>query len=154
MIRAAGALSGLVGGLLVAGCASSGGPVAVDGMWAYAPEHMQVHPLTRHDADNNTLEVRIELLDNDDVSCRGIGTLEVVANRPNGGLPLVERISIDLDNPETNLATYDDVTRTYRVTVPLDNVEVLPDQVALKVTFTPRHRGPMTVTRRISMRSQ
>ena len=150
MIRTAGALCGL----LVAGCAGRGGPVAVDGMWAYAPEHMQVHPLTRHDVDNNALEVRVELLDNDDVSCRGIGTLEVVASRPNGGLPMVDRLLINLDDPDTNLATYDDVTRTYRVTVPLGSVETLPDQVALKVTFTPQHRGPMTVMQRISMRSK
>ena len=120
------------------GCGSPGSPgpgpatepteITAMTAWPYWPQRVRVHPLTRlvtgDPASPKVLEARIELLDPDGDTTKGVGalTLELRANE-DGGRP-VAGWSIALDDPEVNRLHYDQVTRTY-----LMRLELEPDAI-------------------------
>ncbi len=96
----------------------AGSAEAAAGSWPYVPRSIRVHPLTRRmpGAPVPTVEVHVECLDEEEETTRGIGMLEVelrYAGQRLGAGPL------DLGDREVNRATFDRVTRTYRVVVQL-----------------------------------
>jgi len=86
--------------------------------WAYAPNTIKVHPLTRMRVPDNKDEepfvvVHVAFLDGDGFSCRGVGELRVEVNS-NENRMLDEEL-IDLRDSETNRNRFDPVTRTYQL---------------------------------------
>ena len=84
--------------------------------WAYAPDSVVIHPLSRiraTETEHATIIVHISLHDGDGFACRGVGILNVKATTPNGEF-LGEEV-IDLQDAEMNRQYFDQVTRTYRV---------------------------------------
>jgi hypothetical protein len=96
--------------------------------WAYAPNSIKVHPLTRiripdatktetdaegPDKKEPIIVVHVEFLDGDGFSCRGVGELRVEVHAKKGGL-LGEAV-VDLRDPDVNRLRFDPVTRTYRI---------------------------------------
>ena len=114
--------------LFSVGCSSSPkqtGPNAVRGNWAYTPDTVEVHPLSRfttaEQQGKTAVVVHIEFKDGDDFVCRGTGTLSVTAATKNG--VVFDSKQIDLANTRVNYDTFDAVTRTYHVlfsSVPID----------------------------------
>ena len=106
--------------MFVSGCRSGpeqiGPRRATD--WAYAPHTIAVHALSRFNNSNSsegkqTIVVHVEFRDGDGFACRGMGLLSVVVTNRFG--IRVGSTSINLADPKTNRAYFDEVTRTYRV---------------------------------------
>jgi hypothetical protein len=101
----------------------SGGGPSTDG--ALRPVSVRIHPLTRFartDDGQTELVCHVELKDRFQQSVKGLGLLRFELYRPGdgsgqGGGEVQECIwSVDLSDPGTNAAAYDDlVTRTYTV---------------------------------------
>jgi len=103
--------------------------------WPFAPESIRVHPLSRikYGADG-TLQVqgRIEFLDRDGCSTRGIGMLKIIlAGSSNGGSHTESSWESDLNDLETNSQYYDEVTRTYLYGLSLENAGDVPLEPSL-----------------------
>ena len=106
--------------------------------WAYAPESMSIHPLSRFSSDNS-VTVHLSMLDGDGFACRGIGSLEVHLTSPSG--MLVKKITHQLDDPELNRTLFDKVTRTYRIPVELPPTELAYPKLTAKANFNQSHRS-------------
>ncbi len=115
------------------------GPSAVTS-WAYAPESISIHPLTRF-ANANRVIVHVSMLDGDGFECRGIGSLDIQLKN-NSGM-LVKKITHQLDDAELNRVLFDKVTRTYRIPIELPSDEMASPKLTVTSSFTQKERGPI-----------
>ncbi|HIB51401.1 MAG TPA: hypothetical protein EYO40_09080 [Phycisphaerales bacterium] len=84
--------------------------------WAYAPDSVVIHPLSRirvTETEHATIIVHISLHDGDGFACRGVGILNVKATTPSG--EFLGEEDINLQDAGINRQHFDQVTRTYRV---------------------------------------
>lgn len=103
--------------------------------WAYAPNSIAVHPLSRIriDEDNEASVIaHIVMLDGDGFACRGVGTLTIRITNTQG--ELVDEKTVDLSSQEVNRSCFDAVTRTYRL--PVSAIKPNTKEVRLRATFT------------------
>jgi len=103
--------------------------------WAYAPNTIAVHPLSRIRIDENGnpgVIAHIVMRDGDGFACRGVGMLNVRITNTRG--EFVSEKTINLQNPEVNRTCFDAVTRTYRI--PFSGVEPNTKEVLLQGIFT------------------
>lgn len=131
--------------LFCAGCSSTKqvGPIQA-GNWAYAPHHVEIHPLSRFRTPANPQEelmivVHVEFTDGDGFACRGIGKLSVTITGANGNH--VETTSVDLEDQDENRLRFDPVTRTYRIR--FNNVNADYARVTAQATFTAKGDKPI-----------
>lgn len=112
---------------------------------AFEPRRIRVHPLTRRidsaggppvasaatSADaGGDLEVRVECLDADEIETRTIGVLWLELQHEG------ERWTVgpvDLTRPDVNRATFETVTRTYRMSVTLTDAQRPPLGSTLRI---------------------
>ena len=94
--------------------------------WPYAPASIRVHPISRIKMDRESgtavVQARIELLDPDGFSTRGLGSLTLLlSGQSENGIMLMSQTEwkCDLNDLKTNRKYYDEVTRTYQVTLDL-----------------------------------
>jgi hypothetical protein len=90
--------------------------------WPYWPTELRVHPLTRlvQEANGATvLEARVELLDAEGHTTKGIGLLILEVRTDEEGT-VEERWERDLSDPTLNRLHYDEVTRTYLLRLAID----------------------------------
>ena len=113
------------------------GPRAVSD-WAYAPDSIKVHPLSRFTHDGK-LVVHATLLDGDGFACRGVGTLNITISTTS--ISQQNSNTIHLEDSEENRKYFDYVTRTYRI--PIKSVAAELDKVTVKVTFTGVKEEPL-----------
>ena len=113
---------------------------AASGQWPYAPASIRVHPISRIKYDRTTglavVQARIEFRDPDGFSTRGVGSLTISLTGPSDeGVMLISKTEwkCDLNDLELNRRYYDEVTRTYQVTL-----ELTPQ---IDVPFEPRLRA-------------
>ena len=111
--------------------------------WAYAPDSMSIHPLSRF-ANNNMVIVHLSMLDGDGFACRGIGSLEIHLTNPSG--LLVKKVTHQLDDPELNRTLFDKVTRTYRIPIELPSTEMAYPKLTAKANFNQSHRNSIKST--------
>jgi len=140
----------LISGLTACAGPKQVGPKPISNHWAYAPDTLKIHPLSRFNHDGE-LVVHASLLDGDGFACRGVGTLIVAVATPSNTNPVT--ITIQLEDPEVNRNYFDDVTRTYRI--PVADVAEDIDRVVVRTTFTGLQEEPIksdtyTVTRKKS----
>jgi hypothetical protein len=108
--------------------------------WAYAPVDIRVHPLSRvkfNDTGGEArVEARIELLDQDGFSTRGIGDLKLVLSGSSemGSHTQVEW-ECDLSTVAMNGKQYDCVTRTYLAHLQLVSSDDIPLEPVLYAQF-------------------
>ncbi len=128
---------------ILSGCQAGGSsatpsePVIQVDQWPFSPESIRVHPLSRIKyGDDGSLQVqgRIEFLDRDGFSTRGVGTLKIIlAGSSSGGSHAESSWESDLNDLETNGQYYDEVTRTYLYSLSLDEVGDVPLEPSLHV---------------------
>lgn len=151
---------------------TSGDRFAVDAttaQWPYAPASIRVHPLSRIKIDRETgleiVQARIEFQDVDGFSTRGLGQLTISLTGPsNGGVMLMSKTEweCNLNDPQLNRQYYDEVTRTYQMTLKLTpqtdvpfeprlravlttpQGETLSDTTGIRFNRTPSGKGPQT----------
>lgn len=114
---------------------------AIDAGWPFAPVSVRIHPLTRLRIDDRTerpvIEARVELLDVDGMTTRGLGFLTLMLGRSyQGGIAPEDVIEwdCDLNDLSTNRLRFDDVTRTYLLRLDLNAGDV-PEQPVVAVRF-------------------
>ncbi len=120
------------------------GPTETKQFLAYAPNSVEIHPLSRfrnssNPEKENLIIVQVEFKDGDNFACRAIGLLHVSLTDMQGNSIVTETIS--LDSPEVNRQHFDSVTRTYKVHfngVPKDLT-----QVTARATFTSEEKKPV-----------
>ena len=108
--------------------------------WPYWPAGIRVHPLTRLITDEESgrleLEARVELVDLDGDTTKGIGLLTMrlydAGDRSRSHAIVTWRR--DLADPAVNRLHYDDVTRTYLLRLELDP-DRLPETPLLQATL-------------------
>ncbi|MBC8523437.1 hypothetical protein H8D29_05870 [PVC group bacterium] len=119
--------------LVCSGCKSGSkqvGPSLVEA-WAYAPESLAVHPLSRFgvpvgNEHAKEIFVHIEFQDGDGFPCRAVGELVLAIS----GSSIRDTVkSVDLADATTNRKRFDGITRTYlvrfnEIPVDLTNVRV------------------------------
>lgn len=121
--------------MVVGGCVSSMAtrPMAhvnarEDGslIWPYWPTSIRVHPLTRiREGDSGSaqvLDVRIEASDGEGLVTRALGTLEldlVASPSSSSSQPVITAWTFDLTDLAENMLRFDDVTRTYLLSLEL-----------------------------------
>lgn len=139
-------LSACVALVVLPGCqsASTGskqtGTVAEVAQWPFAPESIRVHPLSRikfgPEDRKPQVQGRVEFLDRNGFSTRGIGTLKIIlAGSSSSGSHAESRWECDLNNLETNSQYYDEVTRTYLYSLSLDKADDVPLEPSLHVVL-------------------
>lgn len=116
------------------------GTVAEVVQWPFAPESIRVHPLSRikfGPGDSKPqVQGRVEFLDQDGFSTRGVGTLKIIlAGSSGSGSHAESRWECDLNNLETNSQYYDEVTRTYLYSLSLHETDDVPLEPILHVTL-------------------
>ena len=109
--------------------------------WTYGPEAIRVHPLSRVKFDPETgephVEARIEMLDRDGFSTRGMGSLVLLlSGSPGAGAHSEVRWECDLSDPESNGTHFDCVTRTYQARLDLEQAADLPLEPRLRAVLT------------------
>ena len=87
------------------------------GEWAYVPQHVKIHPLSRFDSASNADEetiivVHVEFTDGNGFACRGVGELEVTIGEETNNKTTE---TVLLRDETINRERFDPVTRTYRV---------------------------------------
>lgn len=114
---------------------------AVD--WAYTPTSISVHPLSRFrnpraEDEKSTIVVHVEFLDGDEFACRGVGKLRIniitIQNE------LIAFKLVDLENPDDNRNSFDNVTRTYLVL--FDSLEGNFNRVNIEAIFHAESTDP------------
>ncbi|MBC8203679.1 MAG: hypothetical protein H8E91_07610 [Planctomycetes bacterium] len=108
----------------------SGGPSLVNA-WAYVPQSVDVHPLSRFGSEDIVIHVAFE--DGDGFECRAVGTLKVTLS---GSTIESTSKSVDLSNSLMNRERFDRLTRTY-----LFRFSEVPSDLAkvkVSVTFIPQ----------------
>ena len=106
--------------------------------WPFAPESIRVHPLSRikFGAGDSKPQVqgRVEFLDQDGFSTRGVGDLKIIlAGSSGSGSHAESSWECDLNNLETNSQYYDEVTRTYLYSLSLEKAGDVPLEPSLHV---------------------
>ena len=130
---------------------SSGERIRLDAgslRWPYAPTAIRVHPISRIKLDRETgvavVQARIEFQDPDGFSTRGVGKLTISLTGPSrDGVMLMSKTEweCDLNDLELNRQYYDEVTRTYQVTLQLTPRIDVPFEPRLRaVLVTPQGR--------------
>jgi hypothetical protein len=107
----------------------SGGPTLVNS-WAYVPQSVEVHPLSRFGQKDIVIHVVFE--DGDGFECRAIGTLIVTLS---GAQIKNTAKTVALSNSRTNRERFDRLTRTYLFR--FSEVPADLSKVQVSVTFTP-----------------
>ncbi len=103
--------------------------------WAYAPNTIAVHPLSRIRVDENgetSVIAHIAMRDGDGFACRGVGMLTIRITNTQG--ELIGEKTVDLQSQEVNRSCFDAVTRTYRL--PFSTVNPSTKEVRIRATFT------------------
>ncbi len=121
---------------------------AASAQWPYAPASIRVHPISRIKYDRATgqaiVQARIEFLDPDGFSTRGVGKLTISLTGPSDeGVMLMSKTEweCDLNDLELNRQYYDEVTRTYQVTLKLTPQIDVPFEPRLRAVLdTPQGR--------------
>jgi hypothetical protein len=104
--------------------------------WPFRPVAMRIHPLTRLAADSKSgvpiIEARIELRDADGQVTRGVGKVRIALrlNRSNQVAQFWEFNLFDLDS---NRDSYDSVTRTYRLVLPIADPALLQSAAIVEI---------------------
>ena len=128
--------------ILACGCESTRNHTTTEAMaWTYGPEAIRVHPLSRVKFDSETgephVEARIEMLDRDGFSTRGMGSLVLLlSGSPGAGAHSEVRWECDLSDPESNGTHFDCVTRTYQARLDLEQAADLPLEPRLRAVLT------------------
>jgi hypothetical protein len=106
--------------LFCIGCSSSPkqtGPTKADAFWVYAPDQIEIHPLSRfapsEEHGKDLVYVHVECKDGDDFACRGTGVLTVSLFSKND--THINTKVVDLGDAKLNYDYFDAVTRTYQV---------------------------------------
>jgi len=119
--------------------------------WAYAPESLIVHQLSRvvnpvNSGESSEVVVHIKFLDGDGFACRGMGLLTLTMQNDGDAVnPAID--SVDLNDDTQNRSHFDPVTRTYVVRFKMDlpkSVHRLDIKAALGKV---RGRGSISVRR-------
>jgi hypothetical protein len=128
--------------MFIAGCSSVPKPVGPRQAfnWAYAPNSIIVHPLSRfsnpsnpsNPAEDRMIVVHVVLLDGDGFACRGVGKLIVSVTNDQHSLLATEMV--DLGDPHINRQRFDSVTRSYRVH--FNHLADACDRLWIRATFT------------------
>ncbi len=135
--------------------------------WPFAPVRLEIHPLTRYiraapnAAESGTIEAHIELFDRDGDPAKGVGVLLIELYRMTGpveGVGAEEQIARwpwNLNDPEKNKATYDPVTRTYRMSLTgLPPSTRTGESLELRATLTVPDGRAMTDRYRLRLEGQ
>lgn len=118
--------------ILLSGCSGGGQPsgttISASTLdWPYAPASIQVHPISRIKIDRGTgqavVHARVEFLDSDGFSTRGIGELDLIlSGQSDDGVMLMSQTewTCDLNDRDNNRQYYDEVTRTYQAILEME----------------------------------
>ncbi|MDP7008131.1 MAG: hypothetical protein QGI78_01015 [Phycisphaerales bacterium] len=110
--------------------------------WAYIPQSVRVHPLSR--IDGTELAVHITFTDGDGFACRGTGTLLVTIS----GNSIKDTLeTVDLSNSENNLAHFDSLTRTYVLL--FNNLPSTLEEVQVSAVYTQEQGEKLRATETI-----
>lgn len=114
---------------------------------AFAPARLRVHPLTRFVRNDplsgkSIVETRVEFLDQFGHTTKGRGELRFemfgIGNTNldrSGNRARLGFWSVDISGLSNNLLHYDDVTRTYRFALQIDEDVQMPSRIRVRVTM-------------------
>ncbi|MAB84129.1 MAG: hypothetical protein CMJ24_11955 [Phycisphaerae bacterium] len=154
-------LSCLLATVLLPGCFGSGqsGNATISASsldWPYAPTSIQVHPISRIKIDRETgravVHARVEFLDSDGFSTRGIGELDLIlSGQSDDGVMLMSQTewTCDLNDADKNRQYYDEVTRTYQAMLEMEPDMNVPWEPNLRAVLLLPDGRSLTDSRRI-----